>query len=147
MSLDVSDKDVEGPNLAGLTLVARSVVQLNLGVSERSRYTVHPAKNLLHTSLLLVPQSSFEVEERRRLFWMAYVLDRYAAMVWGSPFIIQSEEANGRLPSRYDLFVSNACADTEDISCGMSNSLDYSKNENLGSFSHHCKFAAFMTRV
>ena len=140
LSLELSDN---GPNLAMLTLVARLVVQLDLGSTLSLGSRVSPASGSLRWSMLPPSQSSFEEEERRRLFWMAYVLDRYAAMIWASPFIINSQEVNAQLPSRYDVFVGNEPMDTTNTPTLTSSSSD----AKFGSFSHHCKFLAFGTRV
>lgn len=147
LSLDVSDESDGGPSLAGLTLVARLVVQFNLGASDHPKNRMHHAKDPFHISLLPGARSAFEEEECRRLFWMAYVLDRYAAMIWGASFMINSNEVTAKLPSRYDDFVNINRGEAEEFRSGRNALTHDPKDERLGSFSYHCKFAAFMTQV
>jgi hypothetical protein len=53
--------------------------------------------------MLPVAKDWTEVEEQRRTFWMAFVLDRYAAFGYGAPMIIDEKDVRteSRIPERF----------------------------------------------
>ena len=52
--------------------------------------------------ILLTPVSWLENEGRRKLLWIVYILERYAALVTNSDYIIREEEIERLVSCRYD---------------------------------------------
>ncbi|KAK5235351.1 hypothetical protein LTR47_003536 [Exophiala xenobiotica] len=134
----------QGWNL--LALIARNVVQLGLQV-EKGAYlesTAYPSATLLQASQ---PKSWIESEERRRLCWMTFVLDRYATVATEDAFTFDEREMDRCLPCRYDLFSRNEPVETRWHRRGALTEMIVNKPENLGSFSYHCEVLGILSRI
>lgn len=136
----------QGWNL--LALIARNIVQLGLEV-EKGTYlecsTPYPSATLLQASQ---PKSWIESEERRRLCWMTFVLDRYATVATADAFTLDEREMDRCLPCRYDLFSRNEPVETRwrRRAAGQAEMI-VNKPENLGSFSYHCEVLGILSRI
>ena len=135
------------PALAGITLVARIVVQFGLGLTRDPSNEKHPVVDKVQLGMLPPPRGWIEEEERRRLFWMAYIIDRYATMIWGTPPNIEIKDINTQLPCRYDLFVGNRRVVTKGFCAGLPVLSSIPKGTNQGSFSYHCDLLHFAARI
>lgn len=85
-----------------LALITRSVVQLGLAVETTSVSVapVYPSIYTLRAMVLPEPKSFIEDESRRRLFWMVYLLDRYATVSTAFEFALDEKEIDRKLVSR-----------------------------------------------
>ncbi|KAH0833571.1 hypothetical protein AYO21_05249 [Fonsecaea monophora] len=134
----------QGWNL--LALITRNIVQLGLDV-EKSAYvesSTYPSATLLQAAQ---PQSWIENEERRRLCWMTFILDRYATVATADTFTLDEREMDRCLPCRYDLFSRNEPVETRWRRRGAPSELIVNKPENLGSFSYHCEVLGILSRI
>ncbi|EXJ82686.1 hypothetical protein A1O3_06500 [Capronia epimyces CBS 606.96] len=134
----------QGWNL--LALLARNIVQLGLDV-EKGAYlesSAYPSATLLQASQ---PKSWIENEERRRLCWMTFVLDRYATVATADAFMLDEREMDRCLPCRYDLLSRNEPVETRWHRRGAPSEMIVNKPENLGSFSYHCEVLGILSRI
>ncbi|KAL6248003.1 hypothetical protein RBB50_005351 [Rhinocladiella similis] len=134
----------QGWNL--LALITRNIAQLGLD-EEKSAYlesTTYPSATLLQASQ---PRNWIESEERRRLCWMAFVLDRYATVATEDAFTLDEREMDRCLPCRYDLFSRNEPVETRWYRRGAVGEMLVNKPENLGSFSYHCEVLGILSRI
>ena len=99
------------------------------------------------------PVSWLEDEGRRRLCWMVYILDRYAAMAAVTTgYTLADADVRRVLPCSYDLFSGDVPVETnwfgspDDLEGGARLSV-VNKSENLGSFSYHCEMITILSRV
>ncbi|KAA8650212.1 fungal specific transcription factor domain-containing protein [Aspergillus tanneri] len=67
--------------------------------------------NLVAT-LIQPPRDWTDVEERRRVFWLTFCLDRFVSMSTGWPMILGESEISTRLPSSEDSFETGKSAST-----------------------------------
>lgn len=146
LSVDVlgTSNGQQGWNL--LALISRNIVQLGLDV-EKSTYlesTAYPSATLLQATQ---PQSWIESEERRRLCWMTFILDRYATVATADAFTFDEREMDRCLPCRYDLFSRNEPVETRWRRRGAPLEMTVNKSENLGSFSYHCEVLGILSRI
>jgi hypothetical protein len=134
----------QGWNL--LALIARNIVQLGLQV-EKSAYLesdAYPSATLLQAAK---PQSWIDNEERRRLCWMTFILDRYATVATAEAFTLDEREMDRCLPCRYDLLSRNEPVETRWRRNGKPAEMLVNKPENLGSFSYHCEVLEILSRI
>ena len=123
-----------------LALLARSVVQLGLNVEKSIGLVAGIPKSVATPQALSLgePESWIQDEERRRLCWMVYVLDRYATVATTADFVLDERDIRRQLPCRYDLFSQNQPLET----CWAREARRFeavpNRSENLGSFSYHC---------
>jgi len=149
LSLDVVGCSNGPPGWNLLALITRSVVQLGLSMEIYSPM-VSPQYASIYTLRAVVlsePKDWIEEESRRRLFWMIYVLDRYATVATAFEFALDEKEIDRRLPCRDDLFTRNAPVETRWFH--TSSRSDYSMNrpENLGSFSYYVEILGILSRI
>ncbi|ETN42045.1 uncharacterized protein HMPREF1541_03984 [Cyphellophora europaea CBS 101466] len=114
LALDVTG-DTNGPpgwNL--ISLISRSVIQLGLAVEATSTLTasMFPSISTLRAAVLPEAKTWIEDEERRRLFWAVYLLDRYTTVATAFDFALDDKEIDRRLPCRDDLFSANKPVET-----------------------------------
>jgi hypothetical protein len=153
-SLVILTVDVLGTsnNLEGwtlLALIAQNTIHLGLSV-ERNVFLAPPTDasiSLVQTYALPQPSSWIEDEERRRLYWMVYVLDRYATLGTAFDFIVDEKESTRALPCRYDLFSRNEPVETRSFRWVERSETIVNKPENLGSFSYHCEVLRILSRI
>ncbi|KAL5119720.1 hypothetical protein ACEQ8H_002326 [Pleosporales sp. CAS-2024a] len=149
LALDVVGCSNGPPGWNLLALITRSVVQLGLAMEMYSP-AVAPQYASIYTLRAIVlpePKDWIEEESRRRLFWMIYVLDRYATAATAFEFALDENEIDRRLPCRDDLYARNVPVETRWFhTCTRS---DYSMNrpENLGTFSYFVEVLGLLTKV
>ena len=134
-----------------LSLLANIIVQLGL-CQERSSFLAPPVSALpsayTPSYALVQPASWTEDEERRRLFWMLYALDRYACVATTTmDFVLSDAEVDRALPCRYDLFSGNKPVETKWFRSADSTEAVVNHPQNLGSFSYHCEVLRILSRI
>jgi hypothetical protein len=114
LALDVTGDGNGPPGWNLISLVSRSVVQLGLAVEATSTLTasMFPSISTLRAAVLPEAKTWIEDEERRRLFWAVYLLDRYATVATAFDFALDEKEIDRRLPCRDDLFSANKLVET-----------------------------------
>ena len=149
LALDVTG-DTNGPpgwNL--LALISRSVVQLGLAVEVTSALVapLYPSIATLRAAVLPEAKTWIEDEERRRLFWSVYLLDRYATTATAFEFALDEGEVDRRLPCRDDLFAANNPVETSLFRPPERLRYATSNPDTHGHFSYHCELMGTMGRV
>ncbi|EJT97502.1 hypothetical protein DACRYDRAFT_119201 [Dacryopinax primogenitus] len=97
-----------GPSAWGvLALLTRSVMHLGLQ-SEEDPGAQSRVAPLSRVSLLKSPKNFREEEGRRRLFWVIYVLDRWASVSTGWDFALSDQQISRNLPCREDFWLSDS---------------------------------------
>ena len=149
LTLDVTGTSNGPPGWNLLALIARSVVQLGLAVEKHSSLVApkYPSIATLRAFVLPEPKSWIEDEERRRLFWMVYVLDRYATIATAFEFTLDEKEVDRRLPCREDLFSLNQPVETRWFRQAERYEKAIDRPENLGSFSYYCELLGILSRI
>ena len=134
LALDVLGTS-NGPQGASiLALIAQNIVHLGLG-REKGVFLESPACPSIGTVQAFVlpqPKSWIEDEERRRLFWMTYILDRYATIDTAFDFALNEREMDRALPCRYDQFSENVPVETKWFRWTERSETIINKPENLG---------------
>ena len=149
LALDIIGSSNGPPGWNLLALITRSVVQLGLAVETTSTSVspLYPSIYTLRAMVLPEPKSFIEDESRRRLFWMVYLLDRYATISTAFEFALDDKEIDRKLPCRDDLFSRNQSVDTRWFK--TVDRVDYSMNkpENLGSFSYYIEIIGILSQI
>lgn len=140
--------DLQSWNL--LALLARNIIQLGLAV-EKSVY-LRPTADASSTGhiggfILPQPETWTEDEGRRRLFWLTYIIDRYATISCHFDFVVDEKETDRPLPCRYDLFSKNQPVETRWFKGPGSTDVIVDCPENLGSFSYHCEVLRILSQI
>lgn len=151
LALDIVGNSNGPPGWNLLALITRSVVQLGLAV-ETTSASVSPLCPSIYTLRAMVlpePRSFIEDESRRRLFWMVYLLDRYATISTAFEFALDDKEIDRRLPCRDDQFARDQPVETRWFPNPSSERTDYSMNkpENLGSFSYYIEVLGILSQI
>ncbi|KAH7627862.1 fungal-specific transcription factor domain-containing protein [Sordaria sp. MPI-SDFR-AT-0083] len=158
LALDLCGSSNGPPGWNIMALITRGVVQLGLAV-ETNSMTVSPSYPSIYTLRAMVlpePRDFTEDESRRRLFWMVYVLDRYATISTAFDFALDDKEIDRTLPCRDELWIKNQKADTrwfhasdDDSRPNSNNSADYQVNkpENLGAFSYYIEILGILSKI
>ncbi|KAM5344224.1 hypothetical protein ACJ41O_012761 [Fusarium nematophilum] len=139
-----------------LSLLAQNVRQLGL-CEESSVFLSAEASETPHTGSVRrvaagKPESWIEDEGRRRLYWMVYLLDRYATIATPTfDFMLNDKHTKRFLPCSYDLFSKNVPVETGSFNphSDQPSPAGYiiHKAENLGSFSYHCEILTILTNI
>lgn len=132
-----------------LALITRSVVQLGLATETYSTMVVpqYPSIYTLRAIVLPEPKDWIEEESRRRLFWVIYILDRYATVATAFEFALDEKEIDRRLPCREDLFGRNVPVETRWFKTSIKTDYTVDKPENLGSFSYYVEIIGLLSRI
>jgi hypothetical protein len=149
LSLDVVGCSNGPPGWNLLALITRSVVQLGLSMEVYSPM-VAPQYASIYTLRAIVlpePKDWIEEESRRRLFWMIYVLDRYATVATAFEFALDEKEIDRRLPCRDDLFARNVPVETRWFHTPTRSDYAMNRPENLGSFSYYVEILGILSRI
>ena len=149
LALDVVGCSNGPPGWNLLALITRSVVQLGLAVESYSP-AVAPQYASIYTLRAIVlsePKDWIEEESRRRLFWMIYVLDRYATVATAFEFALDENEIDRRLPCRDDMYVRNVPVETRWFRTSGRSEYSMDRPENMGSFSYFVEVLGILTRV
>ncbi len=149
LALDLVGSSNGPPGWNLLALITRSIVQLGLAV-ETTSSSVSPSYPSIYTLRAMVlpePKSWIEDEGRRRLFWMGYLLDRYATIATAFEFALDEKEIDRKLPCRDDLYSRNQAVETRWFR--TTERIDYSMNkpENLGSFSYYIEILGILSKI
>ncbi|RGP59442.1 znii2cys6 transcriptional activator [Fusarium sporotrichioides] len=152
LALDLCGSSNGPPGWNIMALITRSVVQLGLAVEVTSS-TVSPHYLSIYTlraMTLSEPKDFIEEEARRRLFWMIYLLDRYATLATAFEFALDDKEIDRTLPCRDDLWIKNQKVDTRwfttDLHSG-SPGHDIDQPENLGAFAYYIEILGILSKI
>jgi Fungal specific transcription factor domain len=149
LALDLVGSSNGPPGWNLLALITRSVVQLGLSV-EASSFSVSPNYPSIYTLRAIVlpePKCWVEEESRRRLFWMIYLLDRYATIATAFEFALDEKEIDRKLPCRDDLWNKNVPVETRWFRTTERIEYDIDKPENLGAFSYYIEILGILSRI
>ncbi|KAK5999484.1 hypothetical protein QM012_005337 [Aureobasidium pullulans] len=149
LALDIVGCSNGPPGWNLLALIARSVVQLGLAV-ETTSTSVSPLYPSIYTlRAMVLPESNdwIEDESRRRLFWMVYLLDRYATIATAFEFALDDKEIDRKLPCRDDLFARNQPVETRWFHTSERTDYTLNKPENLGSLSYYIEIVGILSRI
>lgn len=149
LALDLCGESNGPPGWNLLAMITRAAVQLGLSV-EASSHLVAPRCPSIYTiraMTLSEPASFIEDESRRRLFWMVYILDRYATITTAFEFALDEKEIDRKLPCRDDMFAKNQQVDTRFFRSNESADLGSDKPETLGSFSYYVEIVGILSRI
>lgn len=160
LALDLCGSSNGPPGWNIMALITRAVVQLGLAV-ETNSLSVSPAHPSIYTlRAMILPESSDFVEEesRRRLFWMIYLLDRYATVSTAFEFALDDREIDRMLPCSDDLWIKNQKVETrwfraDDVrphsAAGNGNAAEHKVNrpENLGAFSYYIEILGILSKI
>lgn len=111
LALDLVGSSNGPPGWNLLALITRSVVQLGLAV-ETTSFSVSPNYPSIYTlrAMVLPDADNFiEEESRRRLFWMVYLLDRYATIATAFEFALDEKVISFLLSFASWLLGSGSC--------------------------------------
>ncbi|OIW29275.1 fungal-specific transcription factor [Coniochaeta ligniaria NRRL 30616] len=161
LALDLCGSSNGPPGWNIMALITRSVVQLGLAVESNS-FSVSPNYTSIYTLRAMIlpePRDFIEEESRRRLFWMIYLLDRYATISTAFEFALDDKEIDRTLPCRDDLWIKNQKVETRWFHADDSRSDDMANNnaeaheyevnkpENLGAFSYYIEILGILSKV
>jgi hypothetical protein len=157
LALDLCGSSNGPPGWNIMAVITRAVVQLGLAV-ETNSFSVAPSYTSIYTlraTILPEPRDFIEEESRRRLFWMVYLLDRYATIATAFEFGIDDREIDRCLPCRDDVWMKNQKVDTRwfradetkpGTVCGASEH-EVDKPENLGAFSYYIEILGILSKI
>ncbi|TIC91902.1 putative transcriptional regulatory protein [Colletotrichum higginsianum] len=154
LALDLVGNSNGPPGWNIMALITRSVVQLGLAV-ESTSFSVSPNFTSIYTLRAMIlpePKDFIEEEARRRLFWMIYLLDRYATLATAFEFALDDKEVDRTLPCRDDLWIKNQKVETRwfrthDHPEDTNPEYDINKPENLGAFSYYIEILAILSKI
>lgn len=149
LSLDVIGCSNGPPGWNMLALITRSVVQLGLAMETYSPM-VAPQYASIYTLRAIVlpePRDWIEEESRRRLFWMIYVLDRYATVATAFEFALDDKEIDRKLPCRDEFYTHNMAVETKWYHTSSRSDHNLDRPDNLGSFSYYVEILGILSRV
>ncbi|KAK4171506.1 putative transcription factor [Triangularia setosa] len=158
LALDLCGSGNGPPGWNIMAIITRAVVQLGLAVESNS-VSVAPNYQSIYTLRAMIlpePHDFIEEESRRRLFWMVYLLDRYATIATAFDFALDDSEVDRTLPCRDDLWMKNQKVDTRwlrvddaqpNLTSGNSPEYEVDKPENLGAFSHYIEILSILSRI
>ncbi|KAK3898174.1 fungal-specific transcription factor domain-containing protein [Staphylotrichum tortipilum] len=152
LALDLCGSSNGPPGWNIMALITRAVVQLGLAVESNS-FSVAPSYTSIYTLRAMIlpePRDFIEEESRRRLFWMVYLLDRYATIATAFEFGIDDREIDRTLPCRDDLWMRNHKVDTRWFRPGgpaSSSEHEVDKPEHLGAFSYYIEILGILSKI
>jgi hypothetical protein len=149
LTLDLVGDSNGPPGWNMLALISRQCVQLGLAVESNSLSIapIYPSIYTLRAMVLPDPRDFIEEESRRRLFWVIYLLDRYATIATAFDFTLADKEIDRRLPCREDYFSNNQAVEAKWF--GRTERMDATvdKPEYLGSFSYYIEVVGILSRI
>jgi hypothetical protein len=148
LTLDLVGSSNGPPGWNLLALLTRSVVQLGLAVETTSTIVSPNYPSIYTLRAMVLPESGswIEDESRRRLFWMVYLLDRYATIATAFEFGLDDKEIDRKLPCRDDLFSRNQYVDTRWFG-SREREHPVDKPENMGSFSYYIEVLGIISKI
>lgn len=149
LALDIVGSSNGPPGWNLLALMARSVVQLGLAVETTSSSVspVYPSIYTLRAMVLPESVSFIEDEARRRLFWMIYLLDRYATIATAFEFALDDKEIDRKLPCRDDLWARDQPVETRWFHPPDRTEYHEDVPDNLGSFSYYIEILGILSQI
>lgn len=149
LALDIVGSSNGPPGWNLLALMARSVVQLGLAVETTSSSVapVYPSIYTLRAMVLPESGSFIEDEARRRLFWMIYLLDRYATLATAFEFALDDKEIDRKLPCRDDLWARNQPVETRWFQPPDRAEYHADVPENLGAFAYYIEILGILSQI
>ncbi|KAF2868703.1 fungal-specific transcription factor domain-containing protein [Massariosphaeria phaeospora] len=149
LSLDVVGCSNGPPGWNLLALITRSVVQLGLSLETQSPMIAPQVASIytLRAVVLPEPKDWIDEESRRRLFWMIYVLDRYATVATAFEFALDEKEIDRRLPCRDDIYTRNVPVETRWFETSARSDYAMNRPENLGTFSYYVEILGILSRI
>lgn len=153
LALDLCGSRNGPPGWNIMALITRAVVQLGLAVESNS-LTVAPRYQSIYTLRALIlaePKDFIEEESRRRLFWMVYLLDRYATVSTAFDFALPDSEIDRKLPCRDEFWFRNQKVETTWFTTGnevrAAREHEDHKVENLGAFAHYMEVLGMLSKI
>ncbi|KAH7324492.1 fungal-specific transcription factor domain-containing protein [Stachybotrys elegans] len=153
LALDLVGSSNGPPGWNIMALITRSVVQLGLAV-EPTSFSVSPNYTSIYTLRAMIlpePKDFIEDEARRRLFWMVYLLDRYATIATAFDFALDDKEIDRTLPCRDDLWFKNQKVETRWFKTREHHEdapeYDVNKPENLGAFAYYIEILSTLSKI
>ncbi|PTB45887.1 hypothetical protein M441DRAFT_327141 [Trichoderma asperellum CBS 433.97] len=154
LALDICGSSNGPPGWNIMALITRSVVQLGLAV-ETNSFSVAPHYSSIYTLRAMIlpePKDFIEEESRRRLFWMIYLLDRYATIATAFEFALADTEIDRMLPCRDDLWMENQKVETRWFVPGAQNYDEAHQHpvgrpENLGAFAYYIEILGILSKI
>lgn len=163
LALDLCGDSNGPPGWNIMALITRSVVQLGLAV-ESSSFSVSPSFQSIYTLRAMIlpePKDFVEEESRRRLFWMIYLLDRYATIATAFEFALDDREIDRTLPCRDDLWMKNQKVETRWFHDHPHDTHDHHEPQheanspefktdnpqNLGAFSYYIEILGILSKI
>ncbi|KAK4119567.1 hypothetical protein N657DRAFT_684364 [Parathielavia appendiculata] len=159
LALDLCGSSNGPPGWNIMALITRAVVQLGLAVESNS-FAVAPTYSSIYTLRAMIlpePRDFIEEESRRRLFWMVYLLDRYATIATAFEFGVDDNEIDRTLPCRDDLWIKNQKVETRwfrtddtkpgSLCGGGASEHEVDKPENLGAFSYYIEILGILSKI
>lgn len=154
LALDLVGSGNGPPGWNIMAIITRAVVQLGLAV-ETNSFSVapnYPSIYTLRAMILAEPRDFIEEESRRRLFWMVYLLDRYATIATAFEFALDDKEIDRTLPCRDDLWFKNQKVETrwfhvEGGRHGKTPQHQVDNPENLGTFGHYVEILSILSKI
>lgn len=149
LALDLCGTSNGPPSWNLLALIARSAVQLGLSI-EATSPSVSPRVQSIYTLRAMVlsePTSWIEDESRRRLFWMVYIIDRFATVCTAFDFALDEREIDRKLPCRDELFSRNQPIETRWFRSHDRADSGIDRPENLGPFSYYVEVVGILSQV
>lgn len=154
LALDLCGSSNGPPGWNIMALITRSVVQLGLAVETTSSMVSpnFPSIYTLRAMVLPEPRDFIEEESRRRLFWMVYLLDRYATIATAFEFALDDKEIDRLLPCRDDLWMKNQKVETRwfkpDASGEDGDERHHVNNpENMGAFGWYVEVLGILSNI
>lgn len=149
LALDLVGTSNGPPGWNILALLSRSIVQLGLSV-EMSSSSISPNYPSIYTLRAMVlpdPPTWIADESRRRLFWMIYLLDRYATLATAFEFVLSETEIDRKLPCRDDLWNKNVAVDTRWFRTEERTEYLPDHPENLGAFAYYIEILGILSQI
>ncbi|KAG6316977.1 hypothetical protein E4U22_006645 [Claviceps purpurea] len=153
LALDVVGSSNGPPGWNILALITRSVVQLGLAV-ETNSFSVCPNYTSIYTLRAVIlpePKDFIEEESRRRLFWMTYILDRYATIATAFEFALADKEIDRTLPCRDDLWMQNQRVDTKWFKARVHHGVlpvpEICQPVNLGPLAYYIEILGILSKI
>ncbi|KAL6692239.1 fungal-specific transcription factor domain-containing protein [Trichoderma pleuroticola] len=154
LALDLCGSSNGPPGWNIMALITRSVVQLGLAV-ETNSFSVAPHYTSIYTLRAMIlpePKDFIEEESRRRLFWMIYLLDRYATIATAFEFALADTEIDRMLPCRDDMWMENQKVETRWFVTSAQNvdenhQQTLGRPENLGAFAYYIEILGILSKI
>ncbi|KAF7548319.1 hypothetical protein G7046_g8716 [Stylonectria norvegica] len=153
LALDLCGSSNGPPGWNIMALITRSVVQLGLAV-ETTSFSVSPHYTSIYTLRAMIlpePKDFIEDEARRRLFWMIYLLDRYATIATAFEFALDDKEVDRTLPCRDDLWIKNKKVETRWFKTNGHHDEqpehEADRPENLGAFAYYIEILGILSKI